>query len=272
MASPDPESRGSGRGAAAETLGVAALLVALWEVVVRLLDVPRYLVPPPSDVARALVLGLATSPTARDGYYLHIMVTLVQALGGFVVGSVLGLLLAILLSQSRTLEALFLPYVVAFQSLPKIAFAPIMILWLGVGMESKILVAATLTFFPVLVNGLAGLRNVDRERIELVRGLGATRLQIFRSVLFPSALPLIFAGLDIALVYSLIGAIVAEFLGSTTGLGMMLLQMQFVTDTAGMFSIFILLSLAGAAMTGLLRLVRRRVLFWTPSERVTIGA
>src|SRR5690242_13184653 len=114
------------RASRVEMLGLLAGLVVLWEAVVRALNVPHYLVPPPSDVARALFAGLAASPTARDAYYIHAVVTLLEALAGFALGSALGFVLATLLSQSRTVEDLLLPYIVAFQSLPKIAFAPLM--------------------------------------------------------------------------------------------------------------------------------------------------
>src|SRR5205085_2606436 len=117
------------------------------------------------------------------------------------------------------------------------------------------------------VNSLAGFRDADPERIELLRSLAASRWQIFRLVQLPSALPMVFAGLEIAIVYSLIGAVVGEFLGSTIGLGQLMVQMMSIVDTAGMFSVFVVLAMFGMTLSALVRAVRRRVLFWAASER-----
>lgn len=264
-----PISRGLLDAAAIPAFGIATLL--LWEVTVRLLNIPKILVPAPSQIAHALVAGLILYPFAANGFLYHGMFTLGEALGGFVAGALFGFALGVVLSQFRTAEELLLPFVVAFQSLPRIAIAPLILVWVGVSPTSKYIIVFLVTFFPIFVNSLAGFRETDPERLELMRGLGASRWQTFRLVQLPSALPMVFAGLDIAIVYSLIGAVVGEFLGSTVGLGQLLIQMLSIIDTAGMFAVFIVLAMFGIALTQILRLLRRRLLFWSATERITIG-
>lgn len=248
--------------------------VAAWDLVVRIFQIPTHLVPPPHLVAKALARGLLASPFARDSYWLHAGYTLAAALMGFSLGSTAGIVIGTLISQWRALEATLKPYIVAFQSLPKVALAPIIAIWFGFGLTSKVVICALLTFFPLMVNSLEGFRSVETERIELLRSLSATRWQIFRMVSLPSALPFIFAGLDMAIVYSIIGAIVGEFTSGRNGLGVLIVSMNYSLDMAGAFSVFIVLALMGITLSGLLNLVRRKLLFWAPSARQqrSIGA
>jgi len=253
------------------------LLVAVlggWEWAVREFDIPSYILPRFSSVAVALLHGLQAGFTARDGYWLHTGVTLAEVLLGFVIGSAIGLFMGVMIAQSRLLEATIRPYVTAFQSLPKVAVAPIIVLWFGYNMSSKVIIVCLLTFFPLLVTSLAGFKSVDTERIDLLRSLSATPWQIFVKVRFPSALPYIFAGLDIAIVFAVVGAIVGEFVGAQTGLGVLILQMNASMDVAGSFSVFIVLAMVGLGLSQLLRMIERRVLFWAPAAaaRQTVNA
>lgn len=241
-------------------------LLAGWEFGVRFFGVPKFLLPPVSDVAVALYRGLSTGPFAKDGLWFHSFFTLAEILIGFVVGSAIGLALGVLISEVEFVEVLLRPYIAALQSLPKVAVAPIIVMWLGFGMSSKVAIVCLLTFFPVLVTSIAGFKAVDTDRIDLLRSLSATRWQIFTKAKFPSALPYIFAGLDMAAAFSVVGAVVGEFVGAQAGLGVMILQMDARMDTGGSFAVFILLSLIGIALTGALRLIRRRVLSWMPAE------
>ena len=197
--------------------GVAFLLV--WEGAVALLNINRIIVPPPSKIWNSFVAGMFLTPFAPNGFLSNGAITLSEALGGFLIGGSVGFLLGVLLSQSPLAEELLLPYIVALQSMPRIALAPLVLVWVGLGPQSKLIIVFLVTFFPVFVNSLAGFRDADPERIELMRALAASRWQIFRMIKLPSAMPMVFAGLDIAIVYSLIGAVVGELLGSTAGLG-----------------------------------------------------
>ncbi len=240
-------------------------VLSLWEFIVRVFDIPGFILPPFSTVARALANGLMTKFTARDGYWLHSGITIAEVLLGFIIGSLIGLILGVAIAQSRLLEATIRPYITAFQSLPKVAVAPIIVLWFGYNMTSKVIIVCLLTFFPLLVTSLAGFKSVDNDRIDLLRSLSASSWQIFWKVRFPSALPYIFAGLDIAIVFAVVGAIVGEFVGAQRGLGVLIMQMNASMDVAGSFAVFILLALLGIALSQILRMIERRVLFWSPS-------
>ena len=247
------------------------VLVAVWEAAVSYFDIPFFLLPPPSAVWVALKQGLSEDFSSRVGFYLHAYYTLAEAMLGFVIGSISGIVLGTLIAQSRFVGKVLLPYMVAFQSLPKVALAPLLIVWFGVGMSSKVAIVAMLTFFPLLINSVAGFESVDRNLLELMRSLGASRWQVFFKVRFPSALPFIFAGLSMAIVYSLIGAIVGEFIGGRHGLGILILQMNFNMDTQGVFSVFVVLSVIGIGLYLAMRWVERKVVFWTSQSGDVVG-
>jgi NitT/TauT family transport system permease protein len=241
-------------------------VVVGWEVAVRALNVPSFILPRPSQIAVALGRGLYADPFDRGGYWLHTGVTLYETLLGFFIRSSVGLLLGMVISQVRLMECTLRPYIIGFQSLPKVAVAPVIVLWFGFGMESKVVIVCLLTFFPLLITSMAGFKSVELERIDLMRSLAANPWQIFWKVKFPSALPYIFAGLEMAVVFAVVGAIVGEFVGAQRGLGVLILQMNFAMDIAGTFSIFVILSVMGVGMYLTLQKVKRRVLFWAPSE------
>ena len=241
-------------------------LLSIWEGAVRWFKVPKHLIPPPSDIGVALWRGLHASPMAKDGFWYHGGVTVSEILLGFGIGSAIGLAIGILVSQMPRLEALLSPYVAALQSVPKVAIAPIIVVWLGFGIGSKVMIICLLTFFPVLVTSIAGFKAVDPDRIDLLRSLSASRWQIFRKAKFPSALPYIFAGLNMAAAFSVVGAVVGEFVGAQAGLGVLILQMEAQADTGGSFAVCVVLSLIGIALTALLRRIQQRVLHWMPAD------
>lgn len=245
---------------------IFVLAMGAWEGIVRLLDVPVFVVPAPSDVVTALVNGLKS-----DIYFSNAAVTLSEALLGFLIASAAGILLGGLIAQFALLERVLYPYLVALQTLPKIAIAPLIILWFGFGMSSKVVIAAIVSFFPILVNVIAGLKSVDRNKIDLMRSLRASRWQIFWKIRFPNALPFVFAGLDIAIIFSILGAIVGEFVGSQAGLGNLIVQLNFNLDVAGVFGALVFLSAMGITLHAVMGWLRRRLIFWAEPERV-IGA
>lgn len=241
--------------------GVVALFTA-WALAVRCLNIPSYILPSPAAVWRALWSGLAVSPSDPLGYYLPLWGTLKNAAIGLAAGGGLGLLLGSLMAESRTAEKLLMPYAFALQSLPKVAIAPLVVIWFGFGDGSKIAIAALLAFFPILINSFTGLRAVDPEKIDLMRSLSASRLETYRIVKLPNAAPYIFAGLDMAVVYALLGTIVAEFLGAQQGMGVVITQAQAVTDVAGVFAALVILGAFGILLHGIVRGVERRVVHW----------
>jgi NitT/TauT family transport system permease protein len=238
------------------------LLLALWETAVRVLDLPPYILPAPEAVWRALVSGIAVSPASPLGYYLPLWGTLRNAAIGFAIGSGTGLLLGSLMAESRFIEKLLMPYAFALQSLPKVAIAPLVVIWFGFGAGSKIAIAALLALFPVMINSFTGLRATEPERLDLMKALSASRLETYRIVKLPSAAPYIFAGLDMAVVYALLGTIVAEFLGAQQGMGVVITQAEAVNDVAGVFAALVILGAAGIALHLLVQRVEKRVVHW----------
>ncbi len=242
------------------------VVVGTWEAAIRWFEVPVFVVPPPSAIVQALWRGLESGV-----YWSNAWVTLSEAFLGFAVAAVGGVVLGGLIAQFRLVERMVYPYVVALQTVPKIAIAPLIILWFGFGISSKVVIAATVAFFPVLVNVIVGLKTLDQSKIELMRSLKATRWQVFWLVRLPNALPFVFAGLDIAIVFSILGAIVGEFVGSQKGLGNMIVQLNFSLDVAGVFAALVLLSVMGVVLHLGMQWLQRRLVFWAESERV-IGA
>jgi NitT/TauT family transport system permease protein len=247
------------------------VILMTWEWGVPYFDVPNYVLPTPSAIGVALWRGLDAGFMARGGYWLHTWVTVWEVLLGFFIGSGVGLLLGTVISQFRIIEATLRIYLVAIQSLPKIALAPIIVLWFGFGLTSKVVIICLLTFFPLLINSMAGFKAVDPERLELMRALGANPWQIFWKVRLPSAMPYIFAGLDMAAVFAVVGAVVGEFVGAQRGLGTLILSMNAQMDIAGTFSVFIILAIVGIVIHKALRAVERRVLFWSGEEQRMMG-
>src|SRR5262249_19818682 len=180
-------------------------VLAVWELVVRAFAVPAFILPAPSSVFTALYRGIASAI-----YLDHLWVTLAETLLGFMLGSALAFALGITVALSRRVEYFLYPFIVMFQAMPKVALAPLIIIWFGLGLTSKVVSAALVAFFPLMVNTIVGLRSAEEDRVNLMRSLAATRGQIFFMLQLPNALPYIFAGLEIAMIFALIGAIVAE--------------------------------------------------------------
>jgi NitT/TauT family transport system permease protein len=243
-------------------LALLAASLALWEAAVRALRIPAFVLPPPSQVGMALYRG------AVSGIYLqHFWITLAETLLGFALGSVVAFVVGMALAASRPTEYFLYPYIVMFQSMPKVALAPLVVVWFGLGLTSKVVSAALIAFFPLLVNTIVGLRSADEDRIDLMRSLAATELQIFWMLRLPSALPFIMAGLEVAMVFALVGAIVAEFVGAEAGLGMLIQSRNFSMDVAGEFALLFILAAMGLALNAVLTSIRRRVLFWDASQK-----
>jgi NitT/TauT family transport system permease protein len=244
------------------SLGVGLLI---WQCAVSFTHIPSYVLPTPKAVWAALVDGLARSPTARSSFWFHLIDTLQATISGFVIGAILGIVFAACMAESRLIETAALPYVVGLQSLPKVAIAPLLVIWLGYGIESKVAMAAVLTLFPVLINALAGFRSSPRDRLDLMTALTASRMQVFRFIKLPGAMPMIFTGLNIGIVYAMLGTIVSEFTGAQRGMGVIMTQMQSVSDTAGVFAALVVLGCTGYVLISVMRLAQRYAVFWSES-------
>jgi len=241
-------------------------LLALVEIVVRVFGVANYILPAPSEVLYALYAGFARSPFSPAAYYMHIAITGGEALTAFAIGSVIGIAAGALVVQFPLFRRLVLPYFIGLQSVPKVALAPLFVVWFGLGMSSKIVLGVLLTFFPLMINTAAGLASVERERLELMASLKAGAWKTFRLVTLPSALPFIFAGLEMAAAYAVLGAVVGEFVGGNGGLGVLILNRNAALDIAGSLASLVILAVMGIAMQRAVAFVRARVLFWAPSQ------
>lgn len=236
---------------------VFVLMIASWEYLVGFFGVSAFVLPAPSAIWEALYQGLMSGPL-----FQALQVTLVEILAGFVIAAVGAVALGTLISQVRLFEIAIYPYVVAFQTMPKVAIAPLIVAWVGFGIESKIIIVALVSFFPMLVNTIVGLKSTSEDKIDLLRSLATPRWKIFYMVQFPEALPFIFAGLNIGIVLAVLGAIVGEFVGAKAGLGYQILQLNYNLDIAGVFAVLILLGLIGVVLDFLTATLRRRIVFW----------
>src|SRR4051794_15239110 len=243
-----------------------AAFLAVWEAVVRVFEIPLFILPTPSSVFTALYRGIASSL-----YVDHIWITLSETLLGFVLGTSLAFVFGTVIALSRPVEYFLYPFVVMFQSMPKVALAPLIIVWFGLGLTSKVVNAALVAFFPLMVNTIVGLRSAEEDKVNLMKSLAASRTQIFWMLQLPNAMPYIFAGLEIAMIFALIGAIVAEFVGAQAGLGMLVQSMNFSLDVAGQFSVLLILSVLGLVLNSIIVGARKRVLFWDTSEKSEAG-
>lgn len=237
--------------------------VSLWEFLTVALKVPAYILPPPSKIISALIGHVQTST-----FWENFGVTLQEIGIGYAIAVAIAFTLGILISQVRIIEKAILPYVVAFETIPKIALAPLFLIWFGFGLLSKIVMTAFIAFFPILINVIEGLRSVDEDKLEMMRSLGASKYQIFLKLRLPNAAPFIFAGLDLGIIFAVIGAVVGEFVGAKAGLGYQMLQYNYDFNVASMFAMLIVLSLLGITGHTLIRLLKRKFAFWaTPTGR-----
>jgi len=240
------------------------LFVALfggWQLAVNRGLLPAFVLPAPTDVALRVV-----EDALLPRVHVATLYTLTAILVGFAIAAMLGIALGAAVALVPLLDRVLSPYIIALQTIPKVAIAPILIIWFGMGIESKIVIVALIDFFPILVNAAAGFRNIDPRQILLMNAINASPWQIFVKVRVPNAMPYLMAGIYISMVFSVIGAVVGEFIGSTQGLGSEIVQRQAVMDVVGVFSMLVILTVIGIALNAITRLVAKRLVFWADSE------
>lgn len=233
------------------------VLIGFWEYASRSELVNPLIVPAPSSIVEAFV-DLFSSGTIWEDLWVTVQETLL----GFAFGAGGGFVLGTFAAWSLMFRRIVSPYVIVFQVTPRVAIAPIFLTWFGFGITSKVVLAATICFFPVFINTVTGLLNVDQQAMELFRSLKATRRQVFANLTLPSALPVIFAGLKTAITLALIGAIVAEFVGSDAGLGLLINQFNFQLATDYAFAVILVLAIVGLIFYGAIVLLERKFVFW----------
>ncbi|HUB97024.1 MAG TPA: ABC transporter permease [Stellaceae bacterium] len=249
----------------AGTFVVFLAFVALWQWGPGALGIPSYIVPTASECWASFVRMIG-----HDELMLHVGITALEVLVGFVLGSLLGMVSGYLLGMSMTAEVLLSPYILALQIAPKVAFAPLFVMWFGFTVYPKILVAVLIVFFPIMVNVLTAIRTVDRDLINLARSFTASRLQVFWKIEFRAAMPQLFAGLRIGSTLAVIGVVVGELVGGNMGLGFLLSYGEGAADTPMVFVAIILLTLIGIVAYLAVTWLEGRVLHYIPAR--TTGA
>lgn len=222
---------------------------------------PSYIFPTPSAIAKALGTDLKTA-----SFWSNTWATVVEVVLGCLIGSIVGFILALLVTASKFFQAVLTPYMVVIQAIPKVAVAPIIVVALGYGLESKVVIAATISFFPLFINVVAGIDSADPDQLELMRSLRASKLQTLRWVQLPAAVPTIAGGLEMAFVFSVVGAIVGEFAGASKGLGYLINQRSFNLNQAGVFSALIVLSVMALVLDVIVRMAAGLLLRWQRAQ------
>jgi NitT/TauT family transport system permease protein len=234
-------------------------LLGAWQLAVDLLQVKEYILPSPWA-------ALKTYAQPNYQWTINFLTTLYAVLGAFVLSAVLGIALAVLIVWNDLLMRSIMPVLVLFNTLPKIALAPLFVIWLGYGVWPNIVIGTTIAFFPMVVNTAVGLATAEPEMLDLVRTLRASRWQVFRKIRFPNALPYVFTGLKLNATMSVIGAIVGEFVASERGLGALIITGGVTLQTPSIFASLILISALGLVLYGMVVAVEHLVAPWAYRE------
>lgn len=232
-------------------------VILLWQIIVPLAEVPNYILPTPAEIGVALWRGFTAEGLAFDLY-----ITLFEMLAGLAIAVVLGVSIAALIEEFPIVRKLVYPALVVFQSIPKMAVAPLILIWVGLGIESKVVLSALVAFFPLLINSMSGFASFERDAADLFKTLHASRLEIFLRLKLRAFLPMFFSGLKVGFVFALLGAIVGEFLASSAGLGHAIIQMQFQLNVAGVFAVLVVLAVIGTVGERLISLAESRFTKW----------
>jgi NitT/TauT family transport system permease protein len=237
-------------------LATLAVFLGLWQIGIPLFQVNPIILPQPTAIAQAAAANWQRLLTET-------CVTMYESVAGFLIGCGIAYLLAIAFVHSKLIQEALYPYAIALKSTPLIAIAPLLVLWFGNGLSSKIVMAALVAFFPVLVNSVTGLGAVEPEALDLMRSLSASPLQILLKVRIPNSLPYLMASLKIASSLAVVGAVIGEFTGATRGIGFLINTSSYYLNTALMFAGVLIISLAGIVFFGLVAYVEKRLVFWT---------
>ncbi|TWB87803.1 NitT/TauT family transport system permease protein [Bradyrhizobium macuxiense] len=233
------------------------ILLAVAEIAISAFHVAPYIFPAPSAIAVRLAQDVQSGEV-----WMNVGITLLEVVLGFFAGAIAAVALGTAVARIRIVEVILLPYVLVIQTIPKIAIAPLFLIWFGFGLSAKVVSAALLAFFPIFVNVVSGLKDIDEKRIVLMRALRATPVQIFLKVRLPSMLPYFFAGMETGIVFAVLGALVGEYIGGSVGLGALVIQRQAAMDVAGVFSTLVFLSCMGVTLNGVVRVAKRRLVDW----------
>jgi NitT/TauT family transport system permease protein len=253
---------GTRSGRAMLTLLVFTAVMTAWWLYVRVMALSPLVLPTPYSVWDSMVEN-----TVNGLLPMHLWITLAEILLGFALGSVVGIALGMITAQSQLMRAILNPYILASQAMPKLALAPIMVIWLGFGIAPKVVITALICFFPLLENTIIGLTSANPYQLELFRALTASRWQTFFKLRIPNALPVIFAGLRVAITLAVVGAVVGEYVGANRGLGALIIATQGNFDTPLMFAVFVYLTVVGIVLYKAMELMESTFFSWRYIKR-----
>lgn len=245
------------------TILAIVLLVLIWQIVVDGFHIKKYVLPSPKLVFNSLFGPQA----AKNHWWKHIRTTVLEVFGSFALVLVLGVSLAVLISWNRWLNRLLMPVLVLFNSIPKIALAPLFLLWLGYGVKTNIWISFFVAFFPVVINATTGMMSVDDDLLDLVKYLDAKKYQVFLKVRIPASLPYIFSGIKICATSCVVGSIVGEFCAAKSGLGYLMRDAQAFIDMPTMFACLFLLAVIGMSFFGTISILEKVCMLWKRSRR-----
>jgi NitT/TauT family transport system permease protein len=238
-------------------LAILAAICAIWQYASAVGWVDPVFVGRPSEIAKDFVAAIEGPVLFVDAY-----ATVINTLIGFALATVAGMLVAVLLAEVRIVDEMVQPFLTAMNSMPRVALAPLFVMWFGIGGASKIALSASLVFFIVLLNTMAGIQRVDDDHIVLANSLGATPMRRFLKITLPSAIPSIFAGIELGMVYGFLGTVAGEMLAGENGIGVRLQQYSGLFETNKFFAALLLLVIVTTTISAILRLIRRRLLHW----------
>lgn len=236
---------------------VFVFFILLWKFFIYALNLREFILPQPETVLTTYI-----SMVFSYLFLKHTLITLVEILAGFFLGSLAGIFLGYFIGKFDSVEKILSPYLVALQVIPVIAIAPLLIIWFGFDIESKIIICALIVFFPILINTISGINAIDDKRVDLFRTLGASKLQIFFKLELPSAAPMLFAGFKIGITLAVIGAIVGEFVGSSSGLGYLIMQGSGLMNMPKVFAVLMQLAIVGLLLYSIISYLEKILMPW----------
>ncbi|KPJ54883.1 hypothetical protein AMJ47_02310 [Parcubacteria bacterium DG_72] len=238
------------------------LFLLLWEAIIKLFNISEFLLPSPSKVFNTYV-----SMALRGKLFFHTWITTLEALTGFVMGSFIGIVLGYIVSKSKILDKSLSPFIIAAQTTPKLALAPIFLIWFGFGLLSKIFITALIVFFPIFVNTAVAIKSINPNLKSVMRLARANKWQVFKNLEIPSSLPMLFAGFKSGITLAMVGAVVGEFVGANAGLGYLIIFGTGYLDTAIVFASVIQLIIIGIIFYEIISIIGSKIMRWHESEK-----
>ena len=236
------------------------IIMVIWETAVRMSDIPQAILPPPTKIAGTLVADF-------DRLWSNLLVTMLEIFLGFLIGLVAGMISGIMIVYSKTMERLLYPIVIASQVVPVFAIAPLLIIWFGFGIMPKVLIASLIVFFPICVNQVEGLRSVDPGIINLMKAYKANEVQIFKYVRFPASLPFLMAGVQVGITFSVIGAVIGEWVGAEKGIGSLMLTANAMSRIDLVFASIFVLAVLGITLFVGTQFIGDKLIPWKKAVR-----